>query len=37
LTGLPALTSALTFLRKASGDFDLTNGILTLRVKNSVV
>jgi hypothetical protein len=26
-TGLPAATSAFTFLRKASGDFDLTKGI----------
>ena len=26
-TGLPADTSALTFLRNASGDFDLTSGI----------
>jgi hypothetical protein len=27
-TGLPAATSAFTFLRKASGDFDLTKGII---------
>jgi hypothetical protein len=30
LTGLPALTSALMFLRNASGDLDLTSGIIYL-------
>jgi hypothetical protein len=28
LMGLPALTSALMFLRKASDDLDLTSGIV---------
>lgn len=37
LTGLPALTSALMFLRNASGDLDLTSGMLSRSMENSVV